>query len=57
MAQPPRHLDTYGPPGQDSPRLPEASAGILREAVDQGATDIHVDTWGNHAVGRASGNG
>lgn len=52
MNQSLRNLDSYGPSDRDSPRLPEPLAGILREAVQQGATDIHVDTWGNRAAVR-----
>jgi general secretion pathway protein E len=52
MAQSPRNLDSYGQADQDGTHLPEPLAGILREAVGQNATDIHVDTWGNHAVVR-----
>ncbi len=52
MTQSPRNLDSSGLPGQDGPRLPEPLARILCEAVDQGATDIHLDTWGNRAAVR-----
>ena len=34
-------------PGTD---LPELLAGILTDAVEQGATDIHVDTWSDRAA-------
>lgn len=32
--------------------LPQPLRGILVDAIDQGATDIHIDTWGNHATVR-----
>ncbi|HOW72792.1 MAG TPA: ATPase, T2SS/T4P/T4SS family [Phycisphaerae bacterium] len=52
MAQSLRNLDSHDLTNPDIPLPPEPLARILREAVDQGATDIHVDTWGNHAVAR-----
>jgi type II secretory ATPase GspE/PulE/Tfp pilus assembly ATPase PilB-like protein len=52
MTQSLRNPDPYDLPGQETPRLPEPLARILRDAVDQGATDIHLDTWGNRAAVR-----
>lgn len=36
-----------GVPGAN---LPELVAAILADAVDQGATDIHLDTWGDYGA-------
>ena len=38
------------PPSTPAINLPEPLAGILAAAVAQGATDIHVDTWGDSAL-------
>ena len=38
------------PPSSPATNLPEPLAGILAAAVSQGATDIHVDTWGDSAL-------
>ena len=38
------------PPSSPATNLPEPLAGILAAAVAQGATDIHVDTWGDSAL-------
>ncbi len=52
MTQSLRNLDSYGPSDQEKPLLPEPLGTILREAVAQEATDIHIDTWRDHAVVR-----
>ena len=52
MTQSLRNPDPNDLPGQETPRLPDPLARILRDAVDQGASDIHLDTWGNRAAVR-----
>lgn len=49
MQTPPVVAARLSGPGTD---LPEPLAGVLADAVEQGATDIHVDTWGDQAAVR-----
>lgn len=44
--------DTVTRPDGRASDLPEPLAGVLTDAVTQGATDIHVDTWGERAAVR-----
>jgi type II secretory ATPase GspE/PulE/Tfp pilus assembly ATPase PilB-like protein len=37
-------------PGVPSADLPELVAAIVADAVKQGATDIHLDTWGDYGT-------
>jgi len=38
--------------GRSAPELAEPLAGVLKDAVAQDATDVHVDTWGEYAAVR-----
>lgn len=32
--------------------LPQALDGLVQQAVEESATDVHIDAWGNEAVVR-----
>jgi type II secretory ATPase GspE/PulE/Tfp pilus assembly ATPase PilB-like protein len=49
MAQIQTQSNVAARPSGPGTNLPEPLAGILADAVEQGATDIHVDTWGDRA--------
>jgi type II secretory ATPase GspE/PulE/Tfp pilus assembly ATPase PilB-like protein len=44
--------ETVWTPTRESYPFPQPLRGILASAVEQGATDIHVDTWGNRGTVR-----
>ncbi len=51
LSSTPSH-DSLRPAFSDNPALPQPLRGILAGALDQGATDIHIDTWGDRATVR-----
>jgi type II secretory ATPase GspE/PulE/Tfp pilus assembly ATPase PilB-like protein len=52
MTQIQTQLNTVTRPDGPASDLPELLASVLADAVGQGATDIHIDTWGERAAVR-----